>query len=862
MQQEDAWEEKQTVIKTTLRARPWFKTYLETLVQATSELETRGSAVYTLALLRAHDTLGSNIPEEFFEQGFVTACIRSVSSNKQPVYAPNVQCLEFLREARQHVSPVTTFDFTGFVQLTNQLGRRYKTVILTSLTTHLLTRQKKTIRLTITNSYPKLTKSMMNFLVRRLVWEIAGEPSESKPDPARFKDKKIETVGLKLLNSPALAGCVRLHKNALHTDNFKCDSYDGYLTDQNIKKFPHRFFSYCVFLFKEIKINSEEDAKLPFQLIPQFTMKTRSITIGKEQLVEIMLSLAHPSEAGGGSTKLDTLELPFGPEDIPSKSDTAARKIHRDDEKGRQMSTLLVEKRRKLKELDEERVQKGLTDKKRKLKQVQFERCQVDIAKTMDKKDKALKGYQKGCLAAVQREKKRKEKQKKLQESIDVATAKLPGIAEKVQKSSALLVKKRLQLDKLDIERHREKQPKRRKLKHDQFEKCTLDMVKKKQAHEKVCQRYKKARSTVFKRKEECKEKCSFGNISGDQWRDYHGTLATHLFTQPGKKIPKYWNGVVTTDGVSVSWHIIKVTEKSHSKQTNSKLDILETNLFGSVKASDKPTQRGTHSKDFFIAPAGQLNVIAVDPGHVILIDAVREHSTHVEVPENCGSKKRRLLGQLAARNRTHFSLSNGHWANVCGRTSNKNLTLRLHRGINLQPAVDRLAQASSKVATFDEYLLHVHARLETMDKMKELSRLKNPRRRKFDCYRREQLAVQKLSKDLLEGCSGNSVVVWGNGGFGPTSRGHASAPNKRLRRLLSKYVPVVLSSEYRSSQRSACCHSKMSNRPSKKRVTVKQCLSCKTLLSRDVSAACVILDIFKFQRSGQTSELPEWIVN
>jgi hypothetical protein len=40
--------------------------------------------------------------------------------------------------------------------------------------------------------------------------------------------------------------------------------------------------------------------------------------------------------------------------------------------------------------------------------------------------------------------------------------------------------------------------------------------------------------------------------------------------------------------------------------------------------------------------------------------------------------------------------------------------------------------------------------------------------------------------------------------------------------------------------------------------VTVKQCTSCQTLLSRDVSAACVILDIFEFQRQeNKTLSLP-----
>ena len=104
----------------------------------------------------------------------------------------------------------------------------------------------------------------------------------------------------------------------------------------------------------------------------------------------------------------------------------------------------------------------------------------------------------------------------------------------------------------------------------------------------------------------------------------------------------------------------------------------------------------------------------------------------------------------------------------------------------------------------------------------------------------KEQLAAHQLSKESFSGCTGPSILVWGDGGFGPTSHGYASAPNQRLRRLLSKYIPVIVSSEYLSSQRSACCLSRMKDcrkiQPGMKRVTVKQCTSCQTLLSRDVS--------------------------
>ena len=134
---------------------------------------------------------------------------------------------------------------------------------------------------------------------------------------------------------------------------------------------------------------------------------------------------------------------------------------------------------------------------------------------------------------------------------------------------------------------------------------------------------------------------------------------------------------------------------------------------------------------------------------------------------------------------------------------------------MKLQPAIDHLAHYSAKVVGSAKYLLHVHVRMSTLETMEKRCMSKAPRRWFFECYRQER-----------------------------------TAPNKRLRKLLSQYIPIVLSSEYRSSQRS---HSTLYNRPSKKHVTVKQCTNCKTLLSRDISAACIILDIFEYQRKHMT---------
>jgi hypothetical protein len=306
---------------------------------------------------------------------------------------------------------------------------------------------------------------------------------------------------------------------------------------------------------------------------------------------------------------------------------------------------------------------------------------------------------------------------------------------------------------------------------------------------------------------------------------------------------------------------------KQREKPTEEKqIKVVSLDTLGPTVAHMRPKQYGTHGDNAWI-DHGPLTVVAVDPGHATLVDAVRYHPEGVNVtplPDDASRRHRRrhhLQSKLAEKDRTHFSLTNVHWQVVCGRRTAAARLKHLMSKMGLQPAIDVLSQHSSRVSTSVAYMDHLRARLATLDTMKKLVKAKAPSRWKFECYQKEQLAAHQLSKDLLFGCTGPSIIVWGNGGFGPTSRGHASAPNKKLRRLLSKYVPVIRAcGMYRSSQRSACCHSHLKNRPSPKRVTVKQCIECKTLLSRDVSAACIILDIFEFQRLHRTKDLPGFI--
>jgi hypothetical protein len=119
---------------------------------------------------------------------------------------------------------------------------------------------------------------------------------------------------------------------------------------------------------------------------------------------------------------------------------------------------------------------------------------------------------------------------------------------------------------------------------------------------------------------------------------------------------------------------------------------------------------------------------------------------------------------------------------------------------------------------------------------------------------KKEQRCVKQLVTDLLGGMSPtNTIVVWGNGGFGPTSKGHDAAPNKGLRHQLSRFMPIVLGTEYNTSKLTCYCHveaTKMKTEKYKRRATVLKCTAkheskdgsktstCGNMLGRDENPA------------------------
>ena len=384
------------------------------------------------------------------------------------------------------------------------------------------------------------------------------------------------------------------------------------------------------------------------------------------------------------------------------------------------------------------------------------------------------------------------------------------------------------------------------------------------------------------------------------QWKQLvaTGEAWTTLF----RGIPCHFTGTLTTDGVRAHWHVgqskadkkAMVARNRAVRATNKRKRRTDAAVPRGKrrKKETHPTRHrdpvptavpawklgakhhGLHGHDVLVAPDGadKANFVYVDPGHATLIHAIRQHASPVAavvVPPGPYTKRRRVLLKqhaLAQKNQSEFVLTNRHWRHETKKDWVRIKRLKLDAHLNLQPAVDQLAATfPSSSMPHAEYLLYTRVKLATMEVFDVASRLRAPRRWKLETYQAEQRAAEKLCSDVQAGLSSDvpTIIVWGAGSFGPTSRGHASAPNKRLQTLLARHFRIVLYSEYGTSKHSCCCHEHTAGLRIPgymRRSTVLQCGKYRTLLSRDASAAAPIGDIFQFQRSrALTNTLPPW---
>ena len=151
--------------------------------------------------------------------------------------------------------------------------------------------------------------------------------------------------------------------------------------------------------------------------------------------------------------------------------------------------------------------------------------------------------------------------------------------------------------------------------------------------------------------------------------------------------------------------------------------------------------------------------------------------------------------------------------------------------------------------------------------------------------YRKVATQIRMSVRDVVgteKKLRGQIVLVWGAGSFGATSRGHDSAPNKSLRKGLSRFFPIIMCSEYRTSQVCAACQGEVVHgKGPKSKLQLKRveerlkkggrrmpwdgptkvirglfhCNNCHICWSRDGCACLNILNIFWHQvRTGSLS--------
>jgi hypothetical protein len=155
-----------------------------------------------------------------------------------------------------------------------------------------------------------------------------------------------------------------------------------------------------------------------------------------------------------------------------------------------------------------------------------------------------------------------------------------------------------------------------------------------------------------------------------------------------------------------------------------------------------------THAQDLFVHPNGALDIVAVDPGHVTLVDVVCYHASGgVPVPpvpshdeSRRGKRRYALQHKLAERNLTRFSMSNAHWQQTCGRVTSRQRDEHLTAKMGLQPAIDDLAHHSAMgpLGTCPCPTANYEPPADTTERYR-------PRRWAFDHYHSEQGSCERL---------------------------------------------------------------------------------------------------------------------
>ena len=268
------------------------------------------------------------------------------------------------------------------------------------------------------------------------------------------------------------------------------------------------------------------------------------------------------------------------------------------------------------------------------------------------------------------------------------------------------------------------------------------------------------------------------------------------------------FTSLVTTDGQQAHVHY-----KGCSRRDNS------FSIDNSTPSSKEPPAIPKREWEKWKDPSNPFRVAAVDPGHHYIMTAVINYppsvpaydpplltSDTVRPATRKGKQKFARVLRRTEANQKVYALSNKRWYNITGRTAANETRDRWRKRCGLKALDLELAKRhedcnmrSWSTAVYGEYVKFLGQHWTMI--WQEMTQRKYSKLR-FRVYQQTQRAYGIVVNELTENSPQNFVAGWGNGSFGPTSSGHAAAPNKRLRKELgARGVDIRLVPEYNTSK-------------------------------------------------------------
>ena len=144
--------------------------------------------------------------------------------------------------------------------------------------------------------------------------------------------------------------------------------------------------------------------------------------------------------------------------------------------------------------------------------------------------------------------------------------------------------------------------------------------------------------------------------------------------------------------GKGSSWYLMFLEPQygDVNCETQERYCIHYCSTLGHVDPQARPKELGRHGESVWI-DRGPLNIVAVDP-----VLSIRYHHNGIPAsmaPSTETPSKNQNTTSKPSLWKTHFSLTNAHWQVLCGRKMAASRSRKLMKAMDLQPAIDLLAQ-------------------------------------------------------------------------------------------------------------------------------------------------------------------------